>query len=112
MIAKERFGMAARNRKEAAYWKKGKKAPRWILKLNPKGQATIPIAVRRALGGGETVRELELVQTDEGFYLRPHKPPLPVHDYVGYCADELHEVEDPIVFLRELRGRSTSEEEQ
>lgn len=88
---------------------KGGNTLRWILKLSPKGQTTIPLEVRRALGVGGEVRELELVRTGEGFYLRPHKPPLPIHQYIGYCAEELRGIEDPVAFVRELRGRSASE---
>jgi hypothetical protein len=67
--------------------------------------------VRRVLGIREKVRELELVLESDGFHLRPHKPPLPVKDYIGYCAEELQEIEDPVAFVRELRGRSGSENE-
>ncbi len=93
--------------------KEGKESPpKWILRLNPKGQTTIPLKVRRALGIGGETRELELVYTLQGFYLRPHKPPLPIHEYIGYCADELGEIEDPVTFVRELRGRSNGEAEE
>ncbi|WP_134643002.1 hypothetical protein [Ammonifex thiophilus] len=62
--------------------------------------------VRRALGIGGEIRELELVRIDEGFYLRAHKPPLPIHDYIGCCAEELQGIEDAVLFVRELRRRS------
>lgn len=100
--------MVRRQKMDVEEQKRGK-ALRWILKLNPKGQTTIPLEVRRALGIGGEVRELELVCTGEGFYLRPHKPPLPIRKYIGYCAEELRGIEDPVAFVRELRGRSASE---
>ena len=80
--------------------------------VKPQRADAIPVEVRRVLGVSGEVRELELVHTGEGFYLRPHKPPLPIHNYIGYCAEELQGVEDPVFFVRELRGRSASEEEQ
>lgn len=101
-----------RRQKIAAEKRKAANTSRWILRLNPKGQTTIPVEVRRVLGVGGEIRELELVHTGEGFYLRPHKLPLPIHNYIGYCAEELQGVEDPVFFVRELRGRSASEEEQ
>jgi len=67
----------------------GKAKRSWILRLNPKGQATIPLEVRRMLGVGGECRELELRATEAGLLLLPHKPPLPVGRYVGYCAEEL-----------------------
>jgi hypothetical protein len=88
------------------------KRTQWILKLNPKGQATIPLEVRRMLGVGGECRELKLVAMEDGFRLLPHKPPLPVHQYIGYCAEELAEVEDPVAFVRELRGRPAGTPEE
>ena len=82
-------------------------ATRWILKLNPKGQATVPMEVRRMLGVNDTCRELELVLEKDGFHLRPSKPPLSVDDYIGYCAEELREITDAPAFIRELRGRNS-----
>lgn len=111
-IMKERLTRVIRRQKRAAEKQRAASTSRWILKLNPKGQTTIPVEVRRALGVGGEIRELELVHTGEGFYLRPHKPPLPIHNYIGYCAEELQGVEDPVSFVRELRGRSASEEEE
>jgi bifunctional DNA-binding transcriptional regulator/antitoxin component of YhaV-PrlF toxin-antitoxin module len=101
-----------RRQKMAAEKRKAANTSKWILKLNPKGQTTIPLEVRRALGVGGEIRELELVHSGEDFYLRPHKPPLPIHNYIGYCAEELQGVEDPVSFVRELRGRSAPEEEE
>lgn len=83
----------------------GKAKGSWILRLNPKGQATIPLEVRRMLGVGGECRELELRATDAGLLLLPHKPPLPVRRYVGYCAEELKDVDDAVAFVRRLRGR-------
>jgi len=85
---------------------------RWILKLNPKGQATIPVEVRRMLGADSECRELELRATEGGFQLLPHKPPLPLKRYIGYCAEELADVDDPVAFLRELRGRPADTAEE
>lgn len=85
---------------------------RWILKLNPKGQATIPVEVRRALGVGGEIQELELVLESDGFRLRAHKPPLPIRKYIGYCAEELQDIGDPVTFVRELRGRDASKGEE
>ena len=84
---------------------------RWVLRLNPKGQATIPVEVRRALGVGGECREIELVATADGFRLLPHKPPLPVERYVGYCAEELKDVEDAVAFIQKMRGRPADVEE-
>jgi len=83
----------------------GKAKRSWILRLNPKGQATIPLEVRRMLGVGGECRELELRATAAGLLLLPHKPPLPVGRYVGYCAEELKDVDDAVAFVRRLRGR-------
>ncbi|MEW6172023.1 MAG: AbrB/MazE/SpoVT family DNA-binding domain-containing protein [Bacillota bacterium] len=85
---------------------------RWILKLNPKGQATIPLEVRKMLGADTECRELELLATENGFQLLPHKPPLPVRRYIGYCAEELEGMDDPVVFFRELRGRAADAAEE
>ena len=85
---------------------------KWILKLNPKGQATIPVDVRRALGVGGEIQEFELVLESEGFRLRAHKPPLPIRKYIGYCAEELQDIENPVTFMRELRGRDASKSEE
>ncbi|MHB1044205.1 MAG: AbrB/MazE/SpoVT family DNA-binding domain-containing protein [Eubacteriales bacterium] len=79
--------------------------------MNPKGQATIPLEVRRTFGVDGECRELELVLEDGGFRLRPHKPALPVRKYIGYCAEELREVTDAAAFVRELRGRGSPERE-
>ncbi len=111
-VIEGKLAMMVRRQKIAAEKRKDGGTSRWILKLNPKGQTTIPVEVRRALGVGEEIRELELVHTDEGFFLRPHKPPLPIHNYIGYWAEELQGVEDPVSFVRELRGRSASEDEE
>ncbi len=81
--------------------------PRWILKLNPKGQATIPLEVRRIFGINHECREIELVKEGAGFRLRPHKPDLPVHQYIGFCAEELGQIDDPVTFIQELRGRDS-----
>ncbi|MBT9173912.1 MAG: hypothetical protein DDT21_02319 [Syntrophomonadaceae bacterium] len=85
---------------------------KWILKLNPKGQATIPADVRRALGVGGEIQEFELVLESDGFRLRAHKPPLPIRKYIGYCAEELLDIENPVTFVRELRGRDASKNEE
>jgi len=109
---KEGLTKMVRRQKRAGEKQRAANTSRWILRLNPKGQTTIPLEVRRALGVSGEVRELELVRTGEGFYLRPHNPLLPIHNYIGYCAEELQGVEDPVFFVCELRGRSASEEEQ
>jgi len=83
------------------------KKGQWLLKLNPKGQATIPLEVRRVLGVESECRELKLVASEDGFRLLPHKPPLPIQKYIGYCAGELAEVSDAVSFVREMRGRES-----
>lgn len=88
------------------------KVARWVLRLNSKGQTTIPIEVRRALGIDEKCRELELVMEREGYHLLPHKPPLPIKKYLGYCAKELEEIDDPVVFVRQLRSGGAVESEE
>lgn len=84
----------------------------WILRLNPKGQTTIPLEVRRMLGADSECREVELRATEGGFKLLPHKPPLPLNRYIGYCAEELADIDDPVAFLRELRGRPADAPEE
>ncbi|MDK2887511.1 MAG: hypothetical protein PWP72_389 [Thermoanaerobacter sp.] len=79
----------------------------WVLKLNPKGQATIPLEVRRMLGVEGVCRELKLVAQEDGFRLLPHKPPPPIQKYIGCCAEELADVNDAAAFVRELRGRES-----
>ncbi|AEG15293.1 hypothetical protein Desku_1715 [Desulfofundulus kuznetsovii DSM 6115] len=81
------------------------KKRQWVLKLNPKGQATIPLEVRRMLGVEGVCRELKLVALEDGFRLLPHKPPPPVQNYIGCCAEELADVSNAAAFVRELRGR-------
>lgn len=89
---------------------KGTEARKWILKLNPKGQATIPVEVRRVLGVDGEKREIEVVLKEDGFHLRLHKTPLPVKKYIGYCAEELNGVDNAVAFVRELRGRDTADD--
>lgn len=101
-----------RHQKMVGEKEKRESTSRWILKLSPKGQTTIPVEVRNTLGIGNEIREMELIRTKEGFYLRPHKPLLPIHKYIGYCAEELQGVENPVSFVSELRGRNASEDEE
>lgn len=96
--------MVQRPKKTVTNQTRGGNVSRWILKLNPKGQATIPIDVRRALGVGGENQEFELVLERDEFRLRAHKPPLPIRKYIGYCAEELQDIDDPVNFVRELRG--------
>ncbi|MBC7343725.1 MAG: hypothetical protein H5U02_14990 [Clostridia bacterium] len=77
----------------------------WILKLNPKGQATIPAEVRRSLGLMKEDREIELVWENGSYKLKPHKAPIPIRNYIGFAAEELENIEDAVGYIRELRGR-------